>query len=129
MGSSITLKRRVGWIDTDAAGIWHHSTALRWMEEAETELHRELGIVSQTFGSTPRVHTEFDFRRPLHFDDEVDVTMTVDDIGESSISYAFDVSKDDDTVATGRMVAVLIEPHTGAARAWPAHMRQALLGN
>lgn len=68
---SVTIRRRVQWIDTDAAGIWHHSLATRWAEEAEAELHRELGIIDETFGATPRVRTEFDFSDPLRFDDEV----------------------------------------------------------
>jgi hypothetical protein len=47
---SVTISRRVQWMDTDAAGIWHYSTVLRWAEKAETELHRLLGIVGDTFG-------------------------------------------------------------------------------
>ncbi|MCH7845064.1 MAG: hypothetical protein IH850_04460 [Acidobacteria bacterium] len=87
MTSSVSIRRRVQWIDTDAAGIWHHSTVARWAEEAEAELHRQLGIIDQTFGATPRVVVEFEFRSPLRFDDVVDVTITVAKLGRSSITY------------------------------------------
>jgi len=43
-------------MDTDAAGFWDHSTAIRWIEEAEAELHGRLGIIPETFGATPRAH-------------------------------------------------------------------------
>ena len=126
MGAAITIQRRVQWMDTDAAGIWHHTTLTRWVEEAEAELHRRAGIIEHTFGATPRVKLEYEFHLPLRFDDEVDVTLTVDRLGESSIEYLVEVDKDGDLAAAGRMVAVLIDRDTGQKRSWPDEMRRAL---
>ncbi len=53
MSASTTLQRRVQWIDTDAAGIWHHSNVVRWAEEAEAELHRQLGIIDRPLVPLP----------------------------------------------------------------------------
>lgn len=125
---SVTIRRRVQWIDTDAAGIWHHSLATRWAEEAEAELHRELGIIDETFGATPRVRTEFDFNDPLRFDDEVDITLTVADLGDTSVIYDIEVMVDSRAVVRGRMIAVLIDRDTGKKRSWPDHLRVALAG-
>jgi acyl-CoA thioester hydrolase len=125
---SVTIRRRVQWIDTDAAGIWHHSLATRWAEEAEAELHRELGIIDETFGATPRVRTEFDFTDPLHFDNEVDITLTVADLGDTSVTYDIEVTVDSRAVVRGRMIAVLIDRETGKKRSWPDHLRGALSG-
>jgi acyl-CoA thioester hydrolase len=125
---SVTIRRRVQWIDTDAAGIWHHSLATRWAEEAEAELHRELGIIDETFGATPRVRTEFDFTDPLRFDDEVDITLTVADLGDTSVTYDIEVTVDSKAVVRGRMIAVLIDRETGKKRSWPDHLRGALSG-
>lgn len=125
---SVTIRRRVQWIDTDAAGIWHHSLATRWAEEAEAELHRELGIIDETFGATPRVRTEFDFNDPLRFDDEVDITLTVADLGDTSVIYDIEVMVDSRAVVRGRMIAVLIDRDTGKKRSWPDHLRDALSG-
>lgn len=113
-------------MDTDAAGIWHHSTIIRWTEDAEAELHRRLGIIEETFGATPRVNLEYSFSRPLAFDDTVDITLEVTGLGETSITYGITVDHDDDPVATGRMTAVLIDRETGKRRSWPDHLRQAL---
>ncbi|WP_447645311.1 hypothetical protein [Nocardioides zeae] len=32
------------WIDTDAAGIYHNSTVVRWVEAAEAALMRARGL-------------------------------------------------------------------------------------
>jgi acyl-CoA thioester hydrolase len=125
---SVTIRRRVQWIDTDAAGIWHHSLATRWAEEAEAELHRELGIIDETFGATPRVRTEFDFSDSLRFDDEVDITLTVADLGDTSVTYDIEVTFDSTVVVRGRMIAVLIDRDSGKKRSWPDHLRVALAG-
>lgn len=126
MTSSVSIRRRVQWIDTDAAGIWHHSTVARWAEEAEAELHRQLGIIDQTFGATPRVVVEFEFRSPLRFDDVVDVTITVAKLGRSSITYLIEVRKGETVAASGRMVAVFIDRESGMKRPWPEQIRRAL---
>lgn len=126
MSTSITIQRRVQWIDTDAAGIWHHSTVTRWLEEAEVELHRKLGIVQQTFGVTPRVHLEYSFHRALSFDDEADITLDVDAVGDTSVTYRLSVAKDGEPVVTGKVVAVLIDRVTRDKRPWPDDLRQAL---
>ncbi|MCH8129435.1 MAG: acyl-CoA thioesterase [Acidobacteria bacterium] len=126
MTSSVSIRRRVQWIDTDAAGIWHHSTVARWAEEAEAELHRQLGIIDQTFGATPRVVVEFEFRSPLRFEDVVDVTITVAKLGRSSITYLIEVRKGETVAASGRMVAVFIDRESGRKRPWPEQIRRAL---
>ena len=126
MGAVQTISRRVQWMDTDAGGIWHYSTVIRWAEEAEAELHRRLGIIGDTFGLTPRVRVGFEFREQLHFDDPVDVTIEVVRIGRSSIEYGVTVRHRDAVVATGRVFNVLVERNTGRPRAWPDPMRTVL---
>jgi acyl-CoA thioester hydrolase len=115
-------------MDTDAAGIWHHSTLGRWAEEAEAELHRQIGIISDSFGATPRVHVEFDYVLPLRFDELVRLTFKVSQVGATSVTYEFDLFRQGEPVARGKMVAVFIDRQTGTKRPWPPAMRSALLG-
>jgi YbgC/YbaW family acyl-CoA thioester hydrolase len=124
-----TIERRVQWMDTDAAGIWHHSTLVRWAEEAEAELHRQAGIIEETFGATPRVHVEFDYFLPLRFDELVRLTLSVTDLGRSSITYEFDLVRGNERVAFGKMIAVFIDRETGTKRPWPEPIRAALSGS
>lgn len=126
MAAEVTIRRRLEWMDTDAAGIWHHSTVIRWAENAEGELHRQLGIINRTFGATPRVNVDFSFGAPLRFDDEVDVTLSVAALGETSITYQVSVDRNGETLATGNMVAVFIDATSGAKKPWPEDMRRLL---
>jgi acyl-CoA thioester hydrolase len=125
---SITIRRRVQWMDTDAAGIWHHSVALRWVEEAEAELHRALGIIDVTFGATPRVKTEFEFPSSVRFDDVVDITFDVSHLGTTSMTYEIEVRSGETVVARGRMVVVFIDRESGEKREWPEAVRHAIAG-
>jgi acyl-CoA thioester hydrolase len=126
MGASITIERRVEWIDTDAAGIWHYSTAIRFAEAAETALHRRLGIGEMTSGGSPRVRVEFDFHAPLQFDEEASITLTVADVGTTSLTMDVTIVGEVGLIATGRVISVLIDPATGRPLPWPPAARAAL---
>ena len=73
----VVLRRRIEWMDTDAAGIYHWTTVFRLAEAAEAALHTALGIADFTFGATPRVAVAATFSRPLRFNDPVDVALRV----------------------------------------------------
>ena len=126
MSARTTLLRRIEWMDTDAAGIYHYSTLLRLAEAAETELHNEHGIAEVTFGATPRVHIDFDFKQPVRFNDEVATEVVVAAIGRTSITYEFTFTHGGDLVATGTIVGVFIDRETRRAAPWPERVRAAL---
>ncbi|MEE9297647.1 MAG: thioesterase family protein [Acidimicrobiia bacterium] len=126
MGASVTIERRVQWIDTDAAGVCHNSVVHRWAEDAEAELHRRMGIIDETFGVTPRVRVEFEFAAPLRFDDVVDIALTVADLGETSVTYLIKVRNGQELAVSGKIVAVYIDGESGVKRPWPDHLRRAL---
>src|SRR5689334_5339695 len=48
------LRTRVEWMDTDAAGIYHNSSVMRFVESAEAELMRQRGLDGY-FAVAPRV--------------------------------------------------------------------------
>ena len=98
----IVLARRIEWIDTDAAGIYHWTTAFRLAEAAEAALHTALGIEEVTFGATPRVAVSASFVRPLRFNDPVDVELAVVAIGRTSLDYRFTISAQDGQAAEAR---------------------------
>ena len=118
MGASISLRRRLDWSDTDAAGYWHHSTFWKFAEAGEAELARSIGLSNLMFGYTPRRSVSAEFHRPLFFDDEVAITFTVESVGRSSATYLVTASTDDGLAAEGRLVVVLVDDD-GRPRAWP----------
>lgn len=125
MGAAITLERRLEWIDTDAAGYWHNATLWRYIEAAEAQLHRDLGIIDATFGFTPRRRVEAEFLAPLHFDRPAMITLRVTAVGRTSASYEVELRSDGQLVATARMVVVFIGDD-GATRPWPEDVAAAL---
>jgi acyl-CoA thioester hydrolase len=88
--ASVELSTRVEWIDTDAAGIYHNSSVLRWVESAEAELMRACCIEGYV-PVAPRVRFEVDFTAPLFFGQEVTVTLTVTRVGETSLTLGFEI--------------------------------------
>ncbi len=121
----MVIRRRVQWFDTDASTKYHNTAPLRFMEEAEAVLLDRLGIVKQVYGRLPRAHVTIDYRRPLRFWDPVEVSLRVEELGSSSISYAFRIASQDAVFAEGRVVAVLITDD-GRPRRWPDEYRRLL---
>lgn len=119
MGARIVRTRRLEWIDTDAAGYWHHSTLWRYAEWLEAELHRDLGITELTFGYSPRRRVEAEFHRPAYFDDEVTCTLEVTRVGTTSATYEVALEVEAGTCATATLVVVLIDREQGRPMPWP----------
>lgn len=127
-GASITIERMVEWPDTDAAGHYHHSTVIRWVEAAEAELHEELGLLD-LFGVVPRVHYEVDYLTRLWFRDRVRITLTVAEVGRTSLRYAFTVSRGAELAARGAMVCVRSDPHGQGSTPWDPATAAVLRGS
>jgi YbgC/YbaW family acyl-CoA thioester hydrolase len=106
------LTRRIEFAETDMAGIVHFANYFRMMEATEHAFFRSLGasIHAHEAGTTigwPRVSTSCDFRRPLRFEEEVEIHLLIEEVRSRSIRYLFVFRKMDGTqVARGRVAAV-----------------------
>ena len=121
----IVVRRTVEWVDTDAAGHHHHGAVLRWVESAESELLRGLGVAG-LFGRIPRVHYEVDYRARLWFGQEVDVSLAIAHVGRTSLRYDFEVAAGGSVAASGHLVIAFAEPDSPGAVPWPEDIRAAL---
>lgn len=111
MPEAFQTNRHVEFRDTDAAGIVHFSVFFTYMEEAEHQLWRHLGLsVKQASGddivSWPRVSAHCDYKSPARFEDEVVIAVSVQRIGAKSVTFAFDLSVQGRDIATGTLTAV-----------------------
>jgi acyl-CoA thioester hydrolase len=122
-----TITRRIQWFDTDSSTKYHNTAPLRLMEEAEAALLDELGIVKEVYGFLPRRHVTIDYRRPLRFWDEVEIMVEVTEVGRTSITYAFEITRDGELHADGRVVAVHIDAE-GNPEPWSDRHRGLLEG-
>jgi len=129
VGRSFRARRRVEFRDTDAAGIVHFSAFFFWMESAEHEFLRSLGlhVIDRGAGggadrgadagewSWPRVSASCDYLSAARFGDELDIAVAVAAVGRSSVTYTFSFAVEGRPVARGRVVVVrcLMRPGAG----------------
>ena len=106
-----TTSRRVEFSETDAGGIVHFANFYRYMEYAEHAFFRSLGhsIVNPALDvGWPRVHCNCDFKKPLKFEDEVEIQLLVSAKTSKSISYQFRFRVDGAEVARGGFTIVCV---------------------
>ncbi len=118
MSDPFRYRRRVQFAETDMAGIVHFSWMFRYMEEAEHALWRAAGLsvaAPDTGLGWPRVAAAFDYRSPLHFEEEFDVAVRVDEVTRRSIRFAFVVTREEAIIGTGTLTAACVTKSPGAA--------------
>jgi YbgC/YbaW family acyl-CoA thioester hydrolase len=105
------------------AGVVHFSWYFRYMEEAEHGMWRAAGLSVASPADDlgwPRVAASFEYRRPLKFEDEFDVYVRVTEIGDRTITFACDISREDKPIAHGAMTVACVRHHPdGTMRAIP----------
>jgi YbgC/YbaW family acyl-CoA thioester hydrolase len=126
MAYEYRLVRRVEFSETDMAGIVHYSNFFRYMEAAEHAFFRSIGysVVTRKVEPPvgwPRVHAECDYRRPIRFEDEVEIRMYVTKKKSKSLTYGFWFRKmeGDETVdvARGSLTVVCVRHRNGRMKA------------
>ncbi|MFP6764435.1 MAG: thioesterase family protein [Planctomycetaceae bacterium] len=105
--------RRVEFSDTDMAGIIHFASYYRYMEEAEHQFFRELGlrVIDKREDGTvlgwPRVSASCTFEAPVRFEDVLEIRVTVERKGVKSLTMLYEFFQTTDVavkrVAHGRM--------------------------
>jgi YbgC/YbaW family acyl-CoA thioester hydrolase len=109
--AQFVYQRRVQFSETDMAGIVHFANFYRWMEEAEHDYFRSLGLrIVEPLGDGttlgwPRVSATCNFSAPARYDDLVEVRLDVERVGARSVTYAVEIWCDSRRLATGRMKA------------------------
>ena len=93
---------RVYWEDTDAGGVVYHASYLRFLERARTEWLRALGVdqgaLKESSGLAFLVREmQLDFLRAALLDDELQVTVAVQERRAASILFAQTIHRADGT--------------------------------
>jgi len=129
-----TMTRRILFHETDLAGVVHFSNYFRIMEEVEHAWWRSLGRTVHAADaagalSWPRVSVTCDYTAPLRFEDEVELTLAVESVGEKSLAVKVEFKLAGRMVATGAMRSVCCRVESGKFTAViiPAEVRERLL--
>jgi YbgC/YbaW family acyl-CoA thioester hydrolase len=108
------------------AGIVHYSNFFKYMEVAEHAFFRSIGfsVVTRNVDPPvgwPRVHAECDYKRPLRFEDEIEIRMFVTKKKSKSLTYEFRFRKieraDLVDVARGSLTVVCVRHQNGRMKA------------
>src|SRR5437660_431211 len=117
MPTPFTYSRIIQFAETDLAGIAHFANFFRWMEEVEHAFFRSVGLsVSMQHDNIhvgwPRVATQCDFFGPVRFEDEIELKLRVQRVGEKSFTYQVEFLHNGRRVALGTTTSVCcaIEP-------------------
>ena len=102
--------RRIEFADTDMAGIVHFSRFYVFMEQAEHEFWRSLGLsvrmeLEGNLISWPRLGASCEFLAPVRFEEMLDIRLSVRRKGEKSVTYGCTFSKGGELVARGELTA------------------------
>lgn len=95
---------RVRFAETDAMGIVHHSNYLLYLEEARVEYLRALGRPYGELRAEGVDHAVLEsfvqYRRPLRFDEQVDVHLVLADTTRATFQIAYLLTVDGEVRAT-----------------------------
>jgi acyl-CoA thioester hydrolase len=94
MAHEFKIVRRVEFAETDLAGIMHFANYFRHMEAAEHAFFRSLGLsihmeLEGRMVGWPRVNVSCEYKKPLRFEEEVEVHLIVREKKDKSLSYDF----------------------------------------
>jgi acyl-CoA thioester hydrolase len=96
---------RVRFGETDAVGVANNAVYLAWFEVGRIEYLRALGrsYAEVHAGGIDMVVTEarLRYRRPVRFDDELDVACACTEIGRASFEFAYRIERGGELCATG----------------------------
>lgn len=113
---------RTRFAETDAMGVVHHAAYLPYLEEARVELLRQLGhpYTDLRSGGVDLVVLEVfvQYRRPLRFDDQVDIGLVVGAVTHTAFQIAYLLRVADEVRATAVTVHGAVDAG-GRARRLP----------
>ena len=118
MSTPFRTTRMVEFHDTDMAGIMHFASFFVYMESAEHELYRSLGmsihsIVEDEHISFPRVSARCEYSSPARCEEILDIDVAVTRLGAKSVTYEFRFTREGAEVATGSMTSVCCRVRPG----------------
>ena len=121
---------RVRYHECDAQGIVFNAHHFAYFDITLTELWREAfgsyDAMVESGSDVVVLDAQASFHASPRFDDLLDVEMTIEKLGNTSMVTRFEEKRDGELLVTGRMVHVFITPDSGAKQAIPDDVRRRL---
>jgi acyl-CoA thioester hydrolase len=111
---------QVRFRDIDAMGHVNNAVYATYLEQARVDYYADVIGVGLDDIDTVLVNLQIDYRHEITLDDEtVTVAMGVRDIGESSVTVAYELRVGDRVAATAETTQVYVDPEDGGSRPLP----------
>ena len=119
-----TIPVRVYWEDTDAGGVVYYASYLKFLERARSEWLRALGIDQVKLQREERlqfvvVEANIRYHRPARFDDELDVSVTLESLRGASVQLGQEVRRAGELLVSAAVRAACIDADTLKPRPLP----------
>jgi acyl-CoA thioester hydrolase len=126
-----THRLRVRFCETDAMGVVHHASYLAYLEASRVEYLRAIGRPYDRLRAEgmefPVVEAAVRYRRPLRFDDEIDVAVMVASAGGATFQMSYLVGCGGEVSATGVTVHGVVDGQGRPTRV-PGWLRELAAG-
>ena len=111
----------VYFFDTDAGGVAHNLTYLRWIEAARTDLAERLGwgigeMVGGEHGCPVLTRTEVEYLRPAKLGERVKVISRLGEVGKVRFWVESEVSRGGEVCCRARQELAAVDLATGKPR-------------
>jgi acyl-CoA thioester hydrolase len=106
---SFTTEIPVRYRDLDPEGHVNHAVYVSYLELTRVRYMRELLGAGVEDLDAVVAHLELDYRRPITIEEFVTVALRVTDLGQSSITMAYEIRSDGDIAATAETVMVRVD--------------------
>ena len=122
--SGFVYNGTVDFSDTDAGGIAHFTSFLRWVERAEGLWMASLGVkqfdrhADGSFSGFPRVDVKCRYKQSLLPGEAFAIRILPEKVGRSSLTYRFEILKggaDGAPAADGSVTVVHVTAQSGGA--------------
>jgi acyl-CoA thioester hydrolase len=133
MGEPFRHRLRVRWSECDLQGVVFYPNYLAYLDHTVTELWRAAvgpytEMVSQHGVDMVVAEASMRYRDSARFDDELDISATIERLGDTSITTAFTIERPADgaLLTDAQLRHVFVDPMDSRKRAMPASVRAGL---
>ena len=118
--SAVETRLRVRYAETDQMQMVHHANYLIWFECARSEFCRQRGIdygqMERDGFILPLMEAHCRYLRPAHYDDEITISVWVEELRRSVLRLEYNVRRGDELLAYGTTVQMLLDRETHKPR-------------
>jgi acyl-CoA thioester hydrolase len=105
---------RVYWEDTDAGGVVYYANYLKFMERARSEWLRALGFEQDVLRDEAGVvfvvrRVEVDYLLPARFNDQLDVSVALLELGRASLVLTQSLSRGDTRLVAAQVTLACVD--------------------